>query len=203
MEKKSGTVRERLLETADRLFYAEGIHAVGIDRVIVESGVAKSTMYVHFRTKEDLVAEYLRRRSDTTRERVTREVEARAQEPEGQILSVFDVLHEVISEPGFRGCAFANAAAEYPHHAGVQEAIAYDRTWLPALFSRLLGPLPADNDDELVAALVQVHDGATAAAHIDHAKTSARTARKTAELLLAARRPASTGDGAAAKRATG
>ncbi|GFE13399.1 hypothetical protein Sgleb_14460 [Streptomyces glebosus] len=49
-------MRERLLETADRLFYAEGIHAVGIDRVIVESGVAKSTMYVHFRTKEDLVA---------------------------------------------------------------------------------------------------------------------------------------------------
>lgn len=96
-----------------------------------------------------------------------------AQEPEERILSVFDVLHEVISEPGFRGCAFANAAAEYPHHAGVQEAIAYDRTWLPALFSRLLGPLPADNDDELVAALVQVHDGATAAAHIDHAKTSA------------------------------
>ncbi|MFI1739777.1 hypothetical protein [Streptomyces sioyaensis] len=104
----------------------------------------------------------------------------------------------MISEPGFRGCAFANAAAEHPHHAGVQEAIAYDRTWLPALFSRLLGPLPADNDDELVAALVQVHDGATAAAHIDHAKTSARTARKPAELLLAARRPAPNRDGAAA-----
>jgi AcrR family transcriptional regulator len=191
MEKKPGTVRERLLETADRLFYAEGIHAVGIDRVIVESSVAKSTMYVHFRTKEDLVAEYLRRRSDIMRARVTREVEAQAQEPaEERILSVFDVLHEVISEPGFRGCAFANAAAEYPHHADVQEAIAYDRTWLPALFSRLLGPLRADNDDELVAALVQVYDGANAAAHLDHSKTSARTARKTAELLLATRKPA-------------
>ncbi|MFI7097054.1 TetR/AcrR family transcriptional regulator [Streptomyces lydicus] len=192
-------MRERLLETADRLFYAEGIHAVGIDRVIAESGVAKSTMYVHFRTKEDLVAEYLRRRSETTRARVTREVEARAQEPaEERILSVFDVLHEVISEPGFRGCACANAAAEYPRHAGVQEAITYDRTWLPALFSRLLGALPADNDDELAAALVQVYDGANAAAHINHSKTSARTARKTAELLLAARRPAPNGDRAAA-----
>ncbi|GAA0361014.1 TetR family transcriptional regulator [Microbispora corallina] len=191
MGKKPGTVRERLLETADRLFYAEGIHAVGIDRVIVESSVAKSTMYVHFRTKEDLVAQYLRRRSDIMRVRVTREVEARAQESaEERILSVFDVLHQVISEPGFRGCAFANAAAEYPHHAGVQEAIAYDRIWLPALFSRLLGPLHAGNDDELVAALVQVYDGANAAAHLDHSTTSARTARKTAELLLATRKPA-------------
>jgi AcrR family transcriptional regulator len=189
MEEKSGTVRERLLETADRLFYAEGIHAVGIDRVIAESGVAKSTMYVHFRTKEELVAEYLRSRSNTMRARVTREVEARKQvSAEERILSVFDVLHEVISEPGFRGCAFANAAAEYPHHDRVQEAIAHDRTWLPALFSRLLGPLGADND-ELVAALVQVYDGANTAAHLDHSKTSARTARKTAALLLAAREP--------------
>ncbi|MGW0816937.1 TetR family transcriptional regulator [Streptomyces viridiviolaceus] len=188
MEKKSGTVRERLLETADRLFYAEGIHAVGIDRVIAESGVAKSTMYVHFRTKEDLVAEYLRRRSDDMRERVTREVEARALEPaEERILAVFDVLHAVVSEPGFRGCAFVNAAAEYPHHLSVQEVIAYDRSWLPSLFSRLLGP-PADNDDELVAALVQLYDGANAAAHLDRSATSARTARKTAELVLAARR---------------
>ncbi|MFI0153948.1 hypothetical protein [Streptomyces lydicus] len=132
---------------------------------------------------------------------MTREVEARAQEPaEERILSVFDVLHEVIPEPGFRGCACANAAAEYPHHAGVQEAIAYDRTWLPALFSRLLGALPADSDDELVAALVQVYDGAHAAAHIDHSKTSARTARNTAELLLAARRPTPNGERAAADK---
>ena len=188
MEKKTGTVRERLLETADRLFYAEGIHAVGIDRVIAESGVAKSSMYVHFRTKEELVAQYLRRRSNTMRARVTQEVDARDQMPaEDRILSVFDVLHEVISEPGFRGCAFANAAAEYPHHDRVQEAIVYDRTWLPALFSRLLGP--GDNGDGLVAALVQVYDGANAAAHLDHSKTSARTARKTAALLLATREP--------------
>ncbi|MEU0648321.1 MULTISPECIES: TetR/AcrR family transcriptional regulator [Streptomyces phaeochromogenes group] len=190
MEKKSSTVRERLLEAADRLFYAEGIHAVGIDRVIAESGVSKSTMYIHFRTKEDLVAEYLRRRSDTMRVRVTREVEAREQMPvEGRILSVFDVLHEVISEPGFRGCAFANAAAEYPHDGRVQEAVARDRVWLPALFSRLLDPLRAE-DDLLVAALVQVYDGANAAAHLDRSKTSAHTARKTVELLLAARGPA-------------
>lgn len=189
MGKRPGTVRERLLETADRLFYATGIHAVGIDRVIAESGVAKSTMYVHFRTKEELVAAYLRRRSDVMRARVTGEAEARAQEPvEERVLAVFDVLDEVISEPGFRGCAFANAAAEYPHHADVQAAIAYDRTWLPALLS---GLLHVDGGDELVAALVQVYDGANAAAHLDHSATAARTARKTAELLLSTRRPAS------------
>ncbi|MDX2939389.1 TetR/AcrR family transcriptional regulator [Streptomyces ipomoeae] len=185
-----GHVRERLLETADRLFYAEGIHAVGIDRVIAESRVAKSTMYVHFRTKEDLVAQYLRRRSDVTRARVTQEVEARAHESaEDRILSVFDVLHQVISEPGFRGCAFANAAAEYPHHDGIQSAIAYDRAWLPALFARLLESRHAGGG-ELVAALVQLYDGANASALLDSSRTSAQTARRTAELLLADRRPA-------------
>ncbi|MBR8640553.1 TetR/AcrR family transcriptional regulator [Streptomyces tuirus] len=190
MEKRAGAgqARERLLAAADELFYAEGIRAVGIDRVIAESRVAKSTMYVHFRTKEDLVAEYLRRRSDATRERVTREVEERAQEPaEERILSVFDVFHELLSEPGFRGCPFANAAAEYPRHEGIQEAIAYDRAWLPALFSRLLEPSEEDADAELVAALVQLYDGAVAAAHLDDSKTSALTARRVAGLLLAAR----------------
>lgn len=184
---KSGTVRERLLETADRLFYGEGIRAVGIDRVIAESDVAKSTMYVYFRTKEELVAEYLRRRSDATRTRVTAAVDGHADVSAAQrVLAVFDVLHEVISEPGFHGCAFANAAAEYPHHEAIREAIAYDRGWLPALFSRLLEPNRA-GDDELVAALVQLYDGANAAALLDRSATSAHTARRTAELLLASR----------------
>ncbi|MBT2450379.1 TetR/AcrR family transcriptional regulator [Streptomyces sp. ISL-43] len=191
MGHKSGVppVRERLLATADELFYAEGIHAVGIDRVIAESRVAKSSMYVHFRTKEDLVEAYLRGRTDTWREHVAREVEARAQDPAARVLTVFDVFHEAISQPGFRGCPFTNAAAEYPHHEGIQAVIAYDRAWLPALFARLLQPLGAGGDGELAAALVQLCDGAIAAAHLDKSPTSAKTAKATAELLLAARLP--------------
>ncbi|MDN6358912.1 TetR/AcrR family transcriptional regulator, partial [Yaniella sp.] len=130
------TVRERLIETADRLFYAEGIHTVGIDRIIAESGVAKSTMYVHFRTKEDLIAEYLRRRSDQTRQRFSAAIEVSdGRSAVERVLSVFDELQEVISEPNFRGCAFVNAAAEYPDHGGIQAANRKDRQRLPRLFS--------------------------------------------------------------------
>jgi AcrR family transcriptional regulator len=176
-------VRERLLETADRLFYAEGIRAVGIDRVLAESQVAKSTMYVHFRTKEELVEAYLRRRTDTWRAYVEGEIEVRATGPADQILAVFEVFDERLSRPDYRGCPFGNAAAEYPTHEGIQAAIDHHRAWLPGLFARLLDR-PAD--DHLVAALVQLSDGAQVTAHLDRASRAARTARSTAALLLAA-----------------
>ncbi|GIH77221.1 TetR/AcrR family transcriptional regulator [Planobispora longispora] len=176
-------VRQRLLETADALFYAEGIRAVGIDRVIADSGVAKSTMYVHFRTKEDLVEAYLRHRTDAWRAHVDAEARARADDPADRALAVFDVFHEQLSAPGYRGCPFINAAAEYPHHPGIQQTIAYHRAWLHGLFPGILG---TEADPRLAAALVQLIDGAVTAAHLDRDRTAARTAKATARLLLAA-----------------
>ena len=180
------TVRERLIETADRLFYAEGIHTVGIDRIIAESGVAKSTMYVYFRTKEDLIAEYLRRRSDQTRQRFSAAIEVSdGRSAVERVLSVFDELQVVISEPNFRGCAFVNAAAEYPDHGGIQAAIRKDRQWLPRLFSELLGAAGIQEASGLIRELVQLYDGANVAAYLDQSTDSAMTARKVAKQLLA------------------
>lgn len=184
-ETRPSPVRERLLATADTLFYGEGIRAVGIDRVINEAQVSRSTMYVHFRTKEDLVAAYLRRRTDTWRAHVDEQVQTRASDPVGRVLALFDVFHEQLSDPAYRGCPFVNAAAEYPHHEGIQAVITYHRRWLPGLFRRLLNrPL---GDDGLITALVQLTDGAIAAAHLDRDPDAATTARSTAALLLAAR----------------
>src|SRR5699024_10918483 len=157
------TVRERLIETADRLFYTEGIHTVGIDRIIAERGVAKYTMNVHFRTKEDLVAEYHPRRNDQTTRRISVASEVTAVRSDGRsaverVLSVFDELQEVISEPNFRGCAFVNAAAEYPDHGGIQAAIRKDRQWLPRLFSELLGAAGIQEASGLIRELVQLYD---------------------------------------------
>lgn len=178
-------MRERLIETADRLFYKEGLHAVGIDRIIAESGVAKSTMYVHFRTKEDLIAEYLLRRSRQTRQRFTAAVEASGDlAPVDRILGVFDELQAVISEPNFRGCAFVNAAAEYPNHEGIQAAIRADRQWLPRHFENLLEEAHMADALDLVYGLVQLYDGANVAAYLDQSAHSAVTARKMAKQLL-------------------
>lgn len=178
-------VRERLLATADQLFYREGLHAVGIDRIIAESGVAKSTMYVHFRTKEDLIEEYLRRRSDLMHQRITAELHNRSEQSAGErILAVFDVLADETRKSDYRGCAFVNAAAEYPQHGGIQSAIAYDRAWLPQVFTELAAEAGSPGPEGLAQMLVQLYDGANVAAHLDSSTTSAETARSIAENLL-------------------
>ena len=106
--------RDRILETASALFYAEGIHAVGVDRVVEESGVAKATLYQHFRSKEELVAACLRQRSAEWRRHVAEPILLRAGDPASRVAKVFDALSRSLSMPDFRGCPFINAAAEFP-----------------------------------------------------------------------------------------
>jgi len=118
----AGTARERLLATADRLFYEDGFNSVGIDRVIEEAGVAKATLYSAFGSKEGLIVAYLRGRLERRQER-TREALAKFDTPRERVLAVFDVLDSFIHEPGFNGCAFMNASAEaHPGSAVVQAA---------------------------------------------------------------------------------
>src|ERR1700760_139707 len=104
--------RERLLAAADELFYEEGVHSVGIDRVIERAGVAKATLYSAFGSKDQLVRAYLAARHAATRDRMTRELAARYRTPRERLLGVFDVLGELFGEPGFRGCPFISACAE-------------------------------------------------------------------------------------------
>src|SRR3978361_675706 len=94
--------RDRLLETADRLFYDEGIHNVGIDRVLEQSGVAKGSLYYNFGGKDDLVRPYLENRHAKWAARIDEEL-AVATTPNGKILAIFDALAVLFAEPGFRG----------------------------------------------------------------------------------------------------
>src|SRR3712207_1353891 len=107
------SARERLLAAADELFYAEGVHTVGIDRVIERAGVAKASLYSSFGSKDGLIRAYLEARHERRRERILAGLE-RFESPRDRLLGVFDVLAEVASSSGFRGCAFYNASAESP-----------------------------------------------------------------------------------------
>ena len=104
--------RQRILETADRLFYADGIRAVGIDRVIAEAGVAKATLYAHFPSKDDLILAVLHHREAAVvaffAEATTR-YRKRTTDP---LRAFCAALKEWFRSPGFRGCAFQNAAVE-------------------------------------------------------------------------------------------
>jgi len=108
------SARERILETADDLFYREGIHAVGIDTIIEKSGVAKMSLYRNFASKDDLVAAYLEARSQRYWLWWEGVMSKNANEPRRQLRDLFDAIAIRARRPGFRGCPLLKAAAEFP-----------------------------------------------------------------------------------------
>ena len=117
--------RERLLATAYELFSRRGIRDVGVDEVIARAGVAKATLYRHFRTKDDLVLAFLERRETRwTREWVEQQVRRRAITPEGQLLAIFDLFDEWFHPDDFEACSFINVLLEMgPQHPAGEESI--------------------------------------------------------------------------------
>jgi AcrR family transcriptional regulator len=111
--------RERLLTAAYELFSRDGVQAVGVDAIIERSGVARQTMYRHFKSKQELVLAFLERREEVwTRGWLAAETARRAQDPAGQLLAIFDVFDEWFRRPDFEGCSFINVMLEHPdaHH---------------------------------------------------------------------------------------
>jgi AcrR family transcriptional regulator len=118
--------RERVLGTAYDLFSRRGIRAVGIDEVIERAGVAKATLYRHFRSKDDLVLAFLARREQLwTRELVEAGARARGATPAEQLLAIFDVFDEWFQREDFEGCSFVNVlleTADREHRVGAASA---------------------------------------------------------------------------------
>ena len=113
-QRRAVDARERILSTAYTLFCRQGIRSVGIDAIIERSGVAKMTMYRHFRSKDDLVVAVLERRAELwTQGWLQAEVERKAADPAGRLLAVFDVFGEWFHRRDFEGCFFINALLEF------------------------------------------------------------------------------------------
>src|ERR1051325_3793549 len=104
--------RDRILQTAAELFYRHGIHSVGIDRIIAESGVAKMTFYRHFPSKVRLIEEYLAQ-NEQKWQNLLAQVTGKAETPTEKLLAIFDGLECAIKNPGFCGCPFIKALAEF------------------------------------------------------------------------------------------
>ena len=108
------SARDRILATAYDLFSRHGIRAVGVDRIIAESGVAKMSLYRHFGSKDDLVLAFLEQRDTRwTKDRVLAEAKRRGQAGSDRLLAVFDVFDEWFHEEGFEGCSFINVLLEF------------------------------------------------------------------------------------------
>jgi AcrR family transcriptional regulator len=179
-----GSARERLLAAADELFYEEGVHTVGIDRVIERAGVAKATLYSAFGSKDALIGAYLERRHEATRERISEVLATRYHSPRERILGVFDVIGERITTPGFRGCPFVNASAESPSGGIVEQASNEARAWLRELFLGLAREAGAAEPELLSRQLMLLSDGASVAGRMDRDLSAAAGARAAAALLV-------------------
>jgi AcrR family transcriptional regulator len=177
------SARERLLDTADRLFYEEGVHAVGIDRVLEQSGVAKGSLYYNFGGTDDLVRTYLQNRHAKWAARIDAELAAAAT-PADKILAVFDALADLFAQPDFRGCAFINAAAEAPAGSAEELAAKDFRRWLHELFAALVAEGGYRDADKVTAQLIILYDGANISAQMDHNPAAAEAARDAAVGLL-------------------
>jgi AcrR family transcriptional regulator len=182
-EQRRRTAKQRILHAADDLFYNEGIHTVGIDRVIAHAGVAKGSLYYSFTGKDELVRDYLTHRHARWAERVTAGIEAHT-DPRARILAVYDVLGALFAQPDYRGCAFMNATAEAAPDSVEARAGTTFRAWVHHLFLDLATATDAADPRQLAETLVLLYDGAVTTAQMDKAPKAARTARRTAELVL-------------------
>lgn len=175
--------RERLLETARRLFYAEGIHRVGVDRLVAEAGIARATFYRHFRTKEALVEAYLRATDEDLRAAVAEALAG--DDPRRALEALLDLIGSTANTPEFRGDWFINAAAEYPDPSDpVRVAIREHRDWFQSTVTELAAKIGHPDPVEAGQMLVLLHDGALAAAPLDDPAAVHAAARTAARTLL-------------------
>lgn len=177
------SARERLLAAADELFYAEGVHTVGIDRVIERAGVAKASLYSCFGNKDGLVRAYLQGRFEERRDRIMGHVERHA-DPRDRLLAVFDSLIEAAAKADYRGCAFYNAGSESDPNGVVREESAASRAWTRQLFTDLAGAAGVADPAALAGQLVILYDGATSGTRQDGGPAAAIGARAMAATLL-------------------
>lgn len=162
MARGESEARTRLLTTATGIFYAEGIHSVGVDRIIAEAKVTRATFYRHFPGKEDLVLAYLRVVHEMDRGQIDTAVGA-GLPPADTLLAIADTIAAGIRSPGFRGCAFLNAAAEYPgHDHPVHQEIIAHRQWFLDTLTALLEKVDPETAEPAARHFVMLRDGAMA-----------------------------------------
>jgi AcrR family transcriptional regulator len=187
--------RERVLRTADRLFYAEGIRAVGVDRVAREANVSKMTLYRHFPTKDDLVVAVLEAR-DTPALDVLRAASAEAgDDRRGRILACFEGLEPWVTSQRFRGCPFMNASLELADPGHPARAVAArHKSATRDHFATLTAELGLADPEALADQLALLFDGAIAQAQMRDPAQVARAAVAAAAALVDAAAPVSISD---------
>jgi len=184
---RPSAARERLLEAATDLFYNEGIHSVGVDRIIEEAGVTRATMYKQFAGKEGLVLAYLEGEDQGLRTLFAQAARA-SDDPEVLLDLVVGGIEQDIRDRHTRGCPFINAAAEYPDEGPVRELIADHREWFRGTLRQLAAGARLRDPEGVAASLVLLRDAALVGGYLDGQDRVGPAFARTARDIIAAHR---------------
>jgi AcrR family transcriptional regulator len=185
----SAEVKDRILRTASTLFYQRGVRAVGVDLVVEEAGVAKTSLYRHFRTKDDLIAAFLQREDEDFWNRWSRVTELHKTDPVAELEGHLDWIAERVGRPNYRGCPQLNVAAEFPDsdHPARRVASAHKKE-LRRRLNGIAERLRVKRPDELAGQLSLLINGAFVSSQILSPGEAAPLLRATAHALIAAAR---------------
>lgn len=179
------SVYNRILNTASSLFYKEGIRNVGIDRIITESGVAKMSLYNHFKSKDALIEAWLRQQDEQWCEWLKTTIEQHHSQPSQQLLAIFDALREWFEGPDFRGCAFINASVELANrdHPAYRVALDHQESIYRYLKS-LAQSAEISSPEQFARQLLLLVQGAIVVAMMEGSWSTASQAKKVAAILI-------------------
>ena len=178
---RAGPPARRLLDTSTKLFAAQGIRAIGIDRILAEAGVAKASLYSLYGSKDALVLAYLNDLDQNDRNRY-RQATARLSDPRAQILIFFDLAATAAKKRRYRGCLYANAATEYPG-ADLEPVLAH-RRWVLETLTELLSQAGARAPGKLAHDIQLLYDGALLGSKIERSTAPISRARRLAADLV-------------------
>lgn len=173
--------RDELIRNSLKVFYRNGFNATGMDLVAKETGVSKTSIYKHFRTKEELILSVLRQRDEDFRNWLFRRMEELGPTPEAQLTAMFDALEEWFVADGFQGCMFIKASAEFQNKDDAINRQSYaHKELLVDHFARLAEDAGFANPRDLARQLLILKEGAIVIAAMSHDPTPAAEAKRIA-----------------------
>ena len=177
--------RNELVQKALAVFYRNGFHATGMDMLAVETGISKTSMYKHFRTKEDLILATLHLRDEQFCTWLFRRMEELGSTPRGQLIAMFDALKEWFALDGYRGCMFIKASAEYqdPKDPIYVQSAGHKQVLFDYVCA-LAKEAGATKPETLARSLLILKEGAIVTAHLNHGGNPAMDAKAVAKSLL-------------------
>ena len=179
------TKRDELVQKALKAFYRNGFNATGMDMLVAETGISKTSMYKHFRSKEDLILAVLRLRDEHFRNWLYRRMEELADTPRQQLVAMFDALREWFDEPGYKGCMFIKASSEFQDASHpIHKQSADHKRMLEVHITNLAKEAGLSDPATLARQLLLLKEGAIVTAHLGHTENPAGDAKAAALTLI-------------------